>query len=93
MIITGSPQIWFQAADRIFAGYRVFRQCQQRADAIMDAGQAQNYRTAAEWLRRGRDILLSAGEKEMWHTYLDQVMDKHQRKYKLMPMLRELCDR
>jgi uncharacterized Zn finger protein len=59
----------------------------------MDAGQAKNYRTAAEWLRRGRDILLSAGEKDRWNTYIDQIMDKHQRKYKLMPMLRELCDR
>ncbi|MBC8505460.1 MAG: hypothetical protein H8D34_11415, partial [Chloroflexi bacterium] len=44
----------------------------------------------AEWLQRGREILLSAGKKDMWNAYLDQAMDKHQRKYKLMPMLREL---
>jgi uncharacterized Zn finger protein len=56
----------------------------------MDAGQAKNYRVAADWLRRGRDLLLAAGEKEIWNTYINQVMDKHQRKYKLMPMLREL---
>jgi uncharacterized Zn finger protein len=58
----------------------------------MDAGQARNYRTAAEWLQRGRDILLSAGEKDMWRVYLDQVMEKHWRKYKLMPMLHELSN-
>ncbi len=70
-----------------------FRQCQQNAEAIKDAGQDQNYRIAAEWLRRGREILLSAGEKEMWSACLDQTMDKHQRKYKLMPMLSELHNR
>ena len=89
---------WFSDIDKVIEAVRVeypkwaFRQCQKRAEAIMDAGQAQNYRAAAEWLRRGREILLAAGENDMWETYLDQVMDKHQRKYKLMPMLRELGD-
>ena len=90
---------WFSNIDKVIEAVKAdypkwaFQQCQQRADAIMDAGEAQNYRTAAEWLRRGRDILLSAGEKKMWRAYLDQVMEKHQRKYKLMPMLRELHNR
>jgi len=90
---------WFSNIDKVIEEVKAdypkwtFRQCQQRAEAIMDAGQAQNYRVAAEWLRRGRDILISVGEKEMWRVYLDQVMEKHQRKYKLMPMLRELRDR
>ncbi len=87
---------WFSDIDKVIDALKVdypewaFRQCQKHAEAIMDAGQAQNYRAAAEWLRHGRDILLSAGENDMWETYLDQVMDKHQRKYKLMPLLREL---
>jgi uncharacterized Zn finger protein len=90
---------WFSNIDKVIEAVKAdypkwaFRQYQQRAEGIMDAGQAQNYRTAAEWLRRGRDLLLSAGEIEIWNTYIDQIMDKHQRKYKLMPMLRELCDR
>ena len=87
---------WFSNIEKVIEAVKAddprwaFRQCQQRADAIMDAAQAQNYRTAAKWLQRGRDILLSAGEKDMWRVYLDQVMEKHQRKYKLMPMLHEL---
>jgi len=87
---------WFSDIDKVIEAVRVdypewaFRQCRKRAEAIMDSGQAKNYRVAAEWLRRGRDILLSAGENDMWDAYLAQVMDKHQRKYKLMPMLREL---
>lgn len=87
---------WFLDIDKVIEAVKVdypewaFRQCRKRAEAIMDAGQAKNYRVAAEWLRRGRDILQSAGENDMWEAYLTQVMDKHQRKYKLMPMLREL---
>jgi uncharacterized Zn finger protein len=87
---------WFSDIDKVIEAVMAeypewaFRQCRKRSEAIMDAGQAKNYRIAAEWLRRGRDILLSAGENDMWDTYLAQVMDKHQRKYKLMPMLREL---
>ena len=88
--------VWFSNIDKVIEAVKVdypewaFRQCQKRAEAIMDAGQAMNYHVSAEWLRRGRAILLSAGENEMWETYLAQVMDKHQRKYKLMPLLREL---
>jgi len=88
--------VWFSNIDKVIESVKVdypewaFQQCRKRAEAIMDAGQAKNYRVAAEWLRRGRDILLSAGENGMWDAYLAQVMDKHQRKYKLMPMLDEL---
>jgi uncharacterized Zn finger protein len=90
---------WFSNIDKVIEAVKAdypkwaFRQCQQRAESIMNAGKAQKYHVAAEWLQRGRDILLDAGEKEMWTTYIDQVMDKHQRKYKLMPMLDELCER
>jgi uncharacterized Zn finger protein len=87
---------WFSNIEKVIEAVKAdypkwaFRQCQIRAEAIMDAGQANNYRIAADWLRRGRDIMFSSGENEIWETYLHQVMDKHQRKYKLMPMLREL---
>ena len=87
---------WFSDIDKVIETVKAeypewaFQQCRKRAEAIMNAGQAKNYRVAAEWLRRGRDILLSAGENDMWNKYLEQVMDKHERKYKLMPMLREL---
>jgi len=88
--------VWFSNIDKVIEAVKTaypewaFQQCQKRAEAIMDAGKAKNYHVAAEWLQRGREILLSAGKNGMWDTYLDQMMDKHQRKYKLMPMLREL---
>ncbi len=67
-----------------------FRQCALQAEAIMDAGQARKYDVAVAWLRRGRDILLAAGQEEAWKRYLAEVMAKHRRKYKLTPMLRAL---
>ncbi|MCJ7701607.1 MAG: SWIM zinc finger family protein [Anaerolineales bacterium] len=90
--------VWFSNIDKVIEAVKTdypewaFQQCQKRAEAIMDGGKAKNYHVAAEWLLRGREILLSAGKNGMWDTDLDQVMDKHQRKYKLMPMLRELSD-
>jgi len=68
-----------------------FTQCRKRAEAIMDAGKSKDYDRAAEWLRRGRDILLAAGKQRDWAGYISLVMDKHQKKYKLMPMLRALA--
>lgn len=68
-----------------------FKHCAKRAESIMDAGKAARYDEAAEWLRRGRDILRPAGFEKQWASYLSGVMDKHQRKYKLMPMLRAIA--
>jgi len=68
-----------------------FRQCAKQAEAIMNAGKAKDYNVAAEWLRRGRDILLAAGEQAMWSEYIEEIMAVHHRKYKLMPLLRELA--
>lgn len=67
-----------------------FLVCRRRAEEIMDAGRASDYETAIRWLRRGRDILLATGRKAEWDTYLQSLLEKHQRKYKLVPMLRTL---
>ncbi len=67
-----------------------FKQYRRRAEPIMDAGQSGSYDTAAEWLRRGRDVLIAAGETVLWNEYLDSLLEKHWRKYKLRPMLEAL---
>ncbi|MCP4360736.1 MAG: SWIM zinc finger domain-containing protein [Chloroflexi bacterium] len=61
-----------------------------RAEAIMDAGQAKNYDTAVSWLRLARDIYLQHGRQAEWHDYLNGLLNKHSRKYKLVPMLRTI---
>lgn len=67
-----------------------FGKCRQEAEKIMDAGRAGEYDVAIEWLRRGRNILLAAGRKPEWDAYLRSLLEKHQRKYKLVPMLKRL---
>lgn len=87
---------WFYNMDKVIEAVKsshpdwAFKQCRQKAEAIMDAGKADKYDVAAEWLRRGRDILLAAGQQREWLLYLNKILEIHQRKYKLVPMLRGL---
>jgi len=67
-----------------------FSQCKRRADAIMDAKKSGEYRTAAEWLQQGRDILLAAGLEKEWNSAISMLLGVHHRKYKLVPMLNGL---
>lgn len=72
-----------------FPGW-AFRKCRHQAEEIMDAGKADRYAVAVQWLQRGREILLAAGQKAEWDAYFQALLEKHQRKYKLVPMLRRL---
>jgi len=67
-----------------------FSQCYRQAADIMDNGRAADYDTAIAWLREGRAILLAAGQAERWQAALGELLQKHQRKYKLRPMLEKL---
>ena len=61
-----------------------------QAEAIMDAGKAKDYDVATNWLSHARDIYLLHDRQADWHDYLNGVLDKHARKYKLVPMLRNI---
>lgn len=67
-----------------------FEQCRKRAEGIMDAGRSKDYATAAEWLRLGRDILYAAEMQSPWESYLSHLLEIHRRKYKLVPLLKNL---
>lgn len=87
---------WFRNVDQVIEVVKseypkwAFEQCSKKADEIMDAGRSNDYAVAVDWLRRGRDILLAAGKQDRWDTHLSALMETHQRKYKLMPMLEKL---
>ena len=87
---------WYVHVDRVIETVKgefpdwAFKRCCRFAEEIMDAGKAAQYDVAVRWLRRGRDILLGAGRKAEWDAYLRSLLEKHQRKYKLVPMLRTL---
>jgi uncharacterized Zn finger protein len=64
--------------------------CKRQAENIMNAGKANAYDSAVGWLRTARDIYLQHSRQAEWRTYLDGVLNLHQRKYKLVPMLRAI---
>ncbi|MCL6510835.1 MAG: SWIM zinc finger family protein [Anaerolineae bacterium] len=66
------------------------RQCQKQAERIMNAGDAGHYDDAVNWLRRAKEIYLQHQRADEWTAYLDDVLKKHARKYKLVPMLHKL---
>jgi uncharacterized Zn finger protein len=62
----------------------------RHAEGIMDAGKAQHYDVAAEWLKRVRDAYRASERTAEWQTYRDSLLTRHSRKYKLAPMIRAL---
>jgi uncharacterized Zn finger protein len=62
----------------------------KQAEGIMDAGKSQYYRAAADWLARARDAYRACGREREWQSYLADLLDRHRRKYSLMPLLKSL---
>jgi hypothetical protein len=42
-------------------------------------------------LEKSRDAYVASGREEEWRDYLDDLVGRHQRKYKLRPMLEDLA--
>ena len=68
----------------------VIETCSRRAEEIMDQGRSKAYDEAVDWLGKVQDAHLAAGREEEWLDYLEELIDHHQRKYKLRPMLEDL---
>jgi uncharacterized Zn finger protein len=64
--------------------------CRKRAEAIMDAGKANHYDRAVEWLRKVRAAYLASGRAAEWKAYQEELLTQHRKKYKLVPMLQSL---
>jgi uncharacterized Zn finger protein len=64
--------------------------CFHQADRIIEPGSAQYYSAAAEWLGRAREAAQAGGLMDQWAKRMDDIMTRHQRKYKLMPLLKAL---
>ncbi|WP_129676444.1 SWIM zinc finger domain-containing protein [Candidatus Chloroploca sp. Khr17] len=65
----------------------VIRAAISRATAIMDAGKAQHYDAAVEWLCRAQAAYKVAGRLPDWKAYLQSLRLKHGRKRKLIGLL------
>ncbi|MBK8047403.1 MAG: SWIM zinc finger family protein [Anaerolineales bacterium] len=62
--------------------------CKRNAERIMDAGKANHYADAVAWLELAHDIWIEHGRKGEWDAYRTELLTKHARKYKLVPMIR-----
>lgn len=71
----------------------VVETCRKKAEEIMDGGRSKYYDDAISWLEKARAAYLSSGREEEWLDYVDQLIEHHQRKYKLRPMLEGLDGR
>lgn len=64
--------------------------CRRRAEEIMDEGRSRHYSEAVAWLARARSAYRAAGREGEWRRYLEKLIARHKRKYKLRPMLESL---
>lgn len=64
--------------------------CRPRAEEIMDQGRSRYYSEAVEWLRKVKSAYRTAGRGSEWRRYLEGLIARHERKYKLRPMLEGL---
>ncbi|MEG4989525.1 SWIM zinc finger domain-containing protein [Microcoleus sp. BR0-C5] len=58
------------------------------AESIMDRGKSEDYDRAIKWLEKARAAYLQTGQNLQWCAYRSQLMQLHNRKRKLMGMLK-----
>lgn len=68
----------------------VIKASRAQAEGIMDGGKAQYYSAAAGWLRRVQAAYRATGREQEWQAYLASLLNRHGRKYSLVPLLKAL---
>ena len=68
----------------------VIQTCRRRAERIMNRGKSERYYDAVRVLFKARQAYHAAGRDEEWRSYLKDLLIRHGRKYKLVPLLRHL---
>jgi uncharacterized Zn finger protein len=68
----------------------VIRLAMYQAASIMDRNQAGHYPLAAQWLEKAALAHEVLGREDDWRACLDDLIDRHRRKYKLRPLLQAL---
>jgi uncharacterized Zn finger protein len=70
----------------------VIETCRKQAEEIMEQGRSKYYNETITRLEKVRAAYLFDGREEEWQAYLDELIDRHQRKYNLRPMLENLAE-
>jgi uncharacterized Zn finger protein len=68
----------------------VIQACRKQAEYTMDRGKAELYSEAVNWLAKGSRAYQILERKEERQAYLNEILSRHGRKYKLVPMLKTL---
>ena len=68
----------------------VISTCRREAEAIMDSGKAQYYDRAAQWLAHAASAYRATDRQGEFQVYLAELIVRHARKYKLVPLLQAL---
>jgi len=68
----------------------VIQECRLQAENIMNGAKAAYYHGAALWLARARTAYSLLGRNDIWNAYLDELLERHAHKSKLLPLLRAL---
>ena len=71
----------------------VVRLAMHQANSIMDANRAGHYTLAAQWLEKAALAHEVMGREDDWRACLDELIERHRRKYKLRPLLESLRGR
>lgn len=64
-----------------------------RAESIMDAGQANYYHHAVNWLKFAQRAYQQTDQRQKWQTYYTKLRQKHDRKRKLIGLMNSLDQR
>lgn len=64
--------------------------CSGRAEEIMDQGRSQHYSDANAWLKKVRAAYRASDRYDEWQAYLEGLITRHKRKYKLRTLLENL---
>ncbi len=65
----------------------VVQECRKQAEHIMNGAKATYYEGAVLWLSRARTAYHLLGRDEVWNAYLADLLERHNLKSKLMPLL------
>ncbi len=68
----------------------VVQKAKQNAESIMDAGKANRYDSAIQWLTHVKKAYQAVDRSAEWISYFQSIRNQHQRKYKLMEMFTRL---
>ena len=66
----------------------VIQACRAQAEHIMNGAKASYYQAATNWLIKARTAYHLLGRDEIWQAYLNELLERHRYKSKLLPLLK-----